>query len=205
MNVKLAWMILVTGMIIAAGWLACTVTWIIFLFRRKWKKAAGYFSLSAVLFLTGGTLLMLIPAHVHGHREHRVACMAHLSQIGKAMKMYAMDHNDEYPSSLSALTNYADNPRLYACPGSGTVPGSMATVDQWSDYVLVTGLTERSAGSLVHAYCKVDSHRGVRGRYVLLVDGAVLFVFEKDYGSLSCDVAMEMRTNRMDALQNLKK
>lgn len=58
--------------------------------------------------------------------------------IRKAMKLYAMDHDGQFPSNIASFApSYASHPKLYVCPGSGTRPGSITNVDEWMDYIYI--------------------------------------------------------------------
>jgi hypothetical protein len=142
---------------------------------------------------------MILPAVTGDHDPaRRTKCMSNLSQLGKAMKMYARDHGGQYPSYFLSLTNYMNNPKVYVCSQSGKKVGSIETVDEWADYTLVTNLTENSSNTLVHAYCKPGNHRDKNGIAVLFVDGSVQWIPEVDFGKLTCDVLKGSRINNMD-------
>ena len=129
-----------------------------------------------------------------------VGCLSFL-QIVLACKMYAVDHNEAFPPSFLALTNYVNDARLFVCPGSNHKPGSLQTVDTWTDYVLVTNLSEQSPACSVLAYCKAGNHRGqvgVTGINVAHVDGAVEWVPAVDFGKLTCDVQKMSRINNRE-------
>lgn len=112
--------------------------------------------------------------------------------------MYAMDHDKKFPPSFLALTNYACNAKLFICPHSKHTAGAIDTVDAWSDYVIVTNLSEESKQGFVLAYCKPGNHRDKKGINVLFVDGSVQWVPESSFGTLSCDVLKGSRTNNRE-------
>ena len=194
-----------TGTLILFGLVCCLtlagfsllVAAVVALCKRQWAKAGIRFGIAVAPFvLTAAILPMLATARPHHSRASR--CMSNLSQLGKAMKMYAMDHGDAFPTSFVSLTNYMDNPKLYVCPYSGTKLGPIETADQWADYILVTNLTERSPSELVHAYCKPGNHRDNKGINVLFVDGSVQWFRESDFGTLACDVLKRSRINNTE-------
>ncbi len=157
-------------------------------------------SLRLLVTMFGAYLLLQIVGAVVGtsgakKRSPRTRCMSNLSQLGVAMRMYAMDHDGVFPASFVSLTNYMDNPKLYVCPSSGTKVGPIQTADQWGDYVLVSNLTERSASEYVHAYCKPGNHRDSKGINVLFVDMSVNWMQESQFGTLTCDVLKGSRIN----------
>ncbi len=92
--------------------------------------------LLAVLFVAVSGGIVLRSAR---ERARRRRCMAPLQCcFRKTMRMYAMDHDGAFPPDFASLAeDYAPNPRLYACPSSGTVPGSITNVDEWMDYIYI--------------------------------------------------------------------
>lgn len=167
------------------------------LFKREWSKAGIRFAIAAVFFVLAGVILPMA-ATARPHRSPGSRCASNLSQLGKAMKMYAMDNDGTYPASFVSLTNYMNHPKPYVCPHSGTKVGPIETVDLWADYMLVTNLTERSPPGLVHAYCRPGNHRDNKGINVLYLDGSVGWAQESDYATLTCDVLKGSRINRWE-------
>lgn len=52
--------------------------------------------------------------------------------------MYVLDHDGAFPPNFATLARtYANAPKLYICPSSGTEPGPMETVDEWMDYIYI--------------------------------------------------------------------
>ncbi len=142
--------------------------------------AAGYlatFVLVPVLALLSGVALPGV-SHVR-EITRRVHCMNNLKQIGVAIRMYASDNAEHYPSGLGILRqrDYVLDAELFACPaarGGGVLergPGAGA-----SSYVYTgAGLTEdcrgNPPGKTILAYDAPGNHR----RYVnvLFADGHV--------------------------------
>jgi prepilin-type processing-associated H-X9-DG protein len=177
------------SLLVAAGIALC---------KRQWTKAGIRFGIAVAPFVLAAAILPVLAA-ARPHHSRASRCMSNLSQLGKAMKMYSMDHAEEFPTSFLSLTNYvSSNPKLFVCPHSGTKVGPIETVDQWADYILVTNLTERSFSALVHAYCKPGNHRDNKGINVLYIDGSVTWVQVSDYGTLTCDVLKGSRVNDME-------
>jgi len=116
---------------------------------------------------------MLLPA-ISSAREkaRRTACMSNLAQMGKASILYSMDHDEKYPPDLKSLGTIMSFANTYVCKSSGHKPGDMATVDQWTDYILVGNLRASDSARAVLAFCKPESHKG-KGTNVLYVDGSV--------------------------------
>lgn len=102
-----------------------------------------------------------------------VKCGCNLRMIGLAVKMYAGDNDGVFPDRLVQLRRYVcHSPGLFTCPKSGNKPGPFATVDEWTDYVYIPGLTASSAENAVLAYCPAKHHEGEGGN-VLFADGHV--------------------------------
>ncbi len=168
------------------------------LFRREVKSGLLYLVVGVPLFLALAAPLVL-PAFItehHSAKRHR--CRMNLNQIVLACKMYAIDHNEEFPPSFLVLTNHVSDARLFVCPGSDHKPGSLHTVDAWTDYVLVTNLSEQAPSGSVLAYCKPGNHRGqdgVTGINVVYVDGSISWVPAAEFSKLTCDVLKTSRIN----------
>ena len=136
------------------------------------------------LFWLGGLVLLVVvvllflPA-LAPHRSHVIPCQNNLKQIGLGLKMYAGDHSEMYPERLVDLGRYLTyQSRFFICPpayrhhGSGTKPGTFETVDDWTDYVYISGFAETNAPSKILMYCNPKNHEG-KGAYILFLDGHV--------------------------------
>jgi prepilin-type processing-associated H-X9-DG protein len=149
----------------------------------------GYMGTVLTTFAVVGLLAgMLLPAVASAReRARRAHCMSNLSQIGLACKMYAMDHGEKLPPNLAALADYVgDNPSVFVCASSETEPGDLASVDTWSDYILVPNRSEGDPGDAVLVFEKPGCHSG-RGGNILTVDGAVRWCRLEDYERLTAE------------------
>ena len=96
-----------------------------------------------VLLLLAGLLLPMFWARRgHSQTARRISCLNNTKQIGLAMFMYAVDHNDKYPPLVDAMGNdvaataasteparsafahlfkelYVETPKMFICPSSG--------------------------------------------------------------------------------------
>jgi len=171
------------------------------LWNRSWFW--GCLALAGVPCVLG-LLVFVLPLFLPTHgKSPRAKCLNNLAQIGKAMKMYSMDHNDNLAVSFSALTNYADNAKLYICYASGHLPGDMTNVDEWADYVLVSGLREGDPRDSVHAFCLPENHKGT-GTYILFRDGSVQWYDAASLAALTNDPALFFGTTDQSQLAELK-
>lgn len=195
------WIILAVVAVLGVLSLIFFVRSVVGLFQREWGTAALRFACAAVFFVLGGMILPML-ARPTPHHSTRTRCMSNLSQIGKACVMYSMDHGEAFPPSFLSLTNYVSVPKLFICRGSGNKPGPIETVDQWTDYILVTNVSAGSDSDLVLAYCKPGNHQDRDGVNVLFVDGSVTWVKTEDFGMIPCDMVHHSRISRKPQPEN---
>ena len=115
---------------------------------------------------------MLVPPAREWAR--RASCISPLQCcFRKAMKMYALDHNGQFPSNFADLAeSYARQPKLYLCPGSGTPPGSITNVDQWMDYIYIYWPDgEKTPTNYPWVYERRLRHHQGKGIHVAPIDG----------------------------------
>lgn len=181
---------------------------IIWLFVRAvmslWNRSWFWGCLALAWLCVLGLLVFVLPLFLPTHgKSPRSKCMAYLLQLGKAMKMYSMDHNANCAMSFSELTNYANNAKLYICPTSGHLPGNISNVDEWADYVLVAGLRESDPKYSVHVFCLPEYHKGA-GANVLFLDGSVQWSDAQDFAKLTNDPTLFFSTSNQTQLAELK-
>ena len=108
-----------------------------------------------VIAAAAGAYVWVLQPRLREEPERR-STLRNLQEIGDALVRYAREHDDTFPTSFAVLLKegYLDEPRAFINPASGNdVPEDfpredlksadmsvLATVDDWSDYVLVTAI-----------------------------------------------------------------
>lgn len=148
----------------------------------RWTVVVG-----AALVVSLGLLSCRDRSHVAPYR-----CLNNLKQIGIACRMYAQDHGGLFPTNFVSLSPYVGSNAvaLYRCPWSPTLkrPGSMETVDQWTEYRMVQGLTTNSPPGQPNVFCIPENHKG-EGWNVLYVDGHVEWANMPGFAAFANEIA----------------
>ena len=190
-------MMLYSWMLLLFGSLVCVLAALVTLCKLQWARSGKCFAYAFTLFVLANIILPLPPDI--SRISSRTACAANLSQISLACDMYTQYHNEEFPPSfrsLHSLTNYFSNdPKVFICPYSGNKPGPIETVDEWTDYILVTNLNATTNSNLVLVYCKPENHKNGEVYSILLTGFYLKRISPKDFGKLSCDIAGHSRIN----------
>jgi prepilin-type N-terminal cleavage/methylation domain-containing protein len=142
-------------------------------------------------------------------KARRASCMNNLSQMHKALMMYASDHEDAYPTNIVMLmtSGYIDTPESLKCRSDKwrKVADSVsnitaATADTYCSYDLVTQGNDRSpvggaSPSAIMLICDKDGGNGNvtvssfgrnhrdEGGHVLYNNGAVKWIGTDNWGS----------------------
>lgn len=116
-------------------------------------------------------------------QELKAKCMNRLKQIGKALHMYAADHNDKFPEDLSVLyRDYVAKLEIFKCPGDKTL--SESGPGTGNSYVYIKGLAEKDSSDSIIAYDASPDNHGGEGRNVLFLDGHVRWYDENEFQKL---------------------
>jgi prepilin-type processing-associated H-X9-DG protein len=112
-------------------------------------------------------------------KKRRINCANNLKQIGLAMKMYAMDHKDKYPSGNNAAglnklikEDYLTNLSIYVCPNSKTIKATTKDLKEAnSSYIYIGDFIEGDGANIPVVFDKLDSRKRIIN--ILYQDGHV--------------------------------
>lgn len=144
---------------------------------KRIKKGAaiiGVVAVAAVYFGYGHFLQEL-------KKAERVRCKARLNQIGLSIRLYGDENNQAHPSTFGAVVKSVPSMEAvnFVCPVSGTGEGPMETVDDWTDFVLLTNRIDLASERKITCYCRPSNHDG-DGCGVLYSDGTVDWIAKEE-------------------------
>jgi prepilin-type processing-associated H-X9-DG protein len=127
-------------------------------------------TIAVVLFMVVFCLLFFVIPNIHwmSPEGERVSCMSNLSQIGKALELYAAAHDQSAPPTLQELAKTLQVTRLFVCKASGHQAGPLAEVADWTDYTYLS----QAGSNMVQAFCPPENHKDTGGN-ILFADGSV--------------------------------
>jgi len=99
----------------------------------------------------------------------RAGCTANLKQLGLALKLYAMDHKDKYPTGnnttgLNKLIkeDYLTDMAFFVCPNSKTVKATGKVLKEAnSSYIYIGDFTEGDGPKIPLIFDKLNNKKGV--------------------------------------------
>lgn len=125
--------------------------------------------LAVVIVIIISFILLLTPFIKNIRSKAKIlACEENIGKIGQAIRLYASEHDEKFPASLSELLQggYIESERCFDCPSSPNVGTAKDP-----DYHYVTGYTVTSPSASAILFDKEESHR--EGRHVLYVSGNI--------------------------------
>lgn len=119
-----------------------------------------------IVLVIGGLLTPLI--RFNQKRMDQITCENNLREIGRALYIYAREHDGKFPSSIEMLyeQQYLADERVMDCPASKHVG-----ILKDPDYIYKHGLSVRSNSSDTLMTDKEENHPN--GKNVLYVNGLV--------------------------------
>jgi hypothetical protein len=108
-------------------------------------------------------------------KARQLSCMNNLRQIGLAIRMYRIDHDDKMPANLQALIDkkYLSNRKVFRCPS--VRPGEEGAID----YAMVKTEGKTFEETSIIVYDRTGNH--AEGRNCLLYNGQVVWLAEEDF------------------------
>ena len=161
-----------------------------------------------------GFLTLQVVSQPGGAR--RASCMNNIRQIGLAMFQYAGDHDGRFPDSFGALLKegYLTTAKVFICPSSGNkVPEDFPSesfeeadlsvlnrVDEWTDYVMVRGITHADPALFIVIHEKWGSHEG-EGTNCFFNDGHVKWYPREAFEKLLSEQQAKIRQMRQKGVE----
>jgi len=145
--------------------------------RRIW-------TIIVVLGLAGGSYLLFGLWDYARTIATQAQCANNLKEICLAMRLYAAEHDNQWPRNLQSIAGYkgmCKNPAVFVCPRTGHKPAALSQAEQWTDYTFATlanGMRTNDQG--VAAYCLPKNHDGAFG-LILFNGGRVSITPAKDF------------------------
>lgn len=124
------------------------------------------------LIACGGILAAcaLLVIRLGGGPGGTICCLCHLEHIGTMCYLSTGDFGGYLPPSFSAMSKWANTPKIFSCPETRPFPKTLQEVDSLATCIYVAGLRLEDPGSCALAFDHPANHGG-RGGNVLFVDG----------------------------------
>ena len=139
--------------------------------RGSSRKAFTLTELTAVVAILAALILLLTPLIRHIRRKAKIAsCEENLANISLGIRLYASEHQRNFPSSLSELVEggYVEDERVFDCPSSKFAGDALEP-----DYHYTTGYTISSPSDRVLVFDKEENHK--HGKHVLYTSGNIIW------------------------------
>lgn len=145
-----------------------------------------YSSLPSPIVAAAPLAAALLPALGKARGKARTATsLANLNTLGKAIALYAADHEDKFPPDFAALVKAGSiTPEALRSPHGKRAPPTFrdGKLIGEVDYIYIKH-TIQSNGGLIMAYERPENHRG-RGTCVLLVNNSVMWMDRPEFEEL---------------------
>lgn len=127
------------------------------------------------LCFIGVVVLLGSPFGSHPPKEHsiRIRCKQQVMCLSLFMKMYANDHEGQYPASFQDFYgDYVkkDDQKIFTCPSINRHATFTTNVEDSVDYAYVSGLRESDPTNCVAIFCLPSNHHE-QGANVGFLDG----------------------------------
>ena len=115
--------------------------------HREKRKGFTLIELLVVIAIIGILAGILTPAIIKAlNKAKRADCMNNMRSLGQMSVLYAMDHDEQYPTNLIELarSEHDDDPSLFRCKGDparrvaeSTADINADTADTYCSYILI--------------------------------------------------------------------
>ena len=92
-------------------------------------------------------------------------CRSNLTQVWRLLMQW-VGEGDTFPPSLARLAEVTTKSNLFVCPNTGSRPGTMANVEEWTDYIYIGNQLEVSVLYGANLICPPENHGGTHGHVV---------------------------------------
>jgi hypothetical protein len=138
------------------------------------QEPANALLVPAVVFPTAIMAGMTLPALAKAKdKAQSIQCINNLKQIGLAARIYATDHDDNFPPDLESMQNELVSPRILICPQDPSAPAldglsweTFSTEQSSYDYQAAGQKDDGQDLDRVLARCRIHGH-------VCRMDGSV--------------------------------
>ena len=140
--------------------------------KKFFKEKKAGFTLTELAFVVViiAVFIVLLTPIINNIRNKAniIGCEENLQKIGFGLRLYANEHNGEFPPNLGELARggYVESEKVLDCPSS-----PHAGCAESPDYHYTTGYTILSPSDSEIVFDKTENHKG--GKHVLYVSGDI--------------------------------